>query len=229
MKIASFTMLMVMLSSGGLVEGATLTFDDLAPVGTNTQVPNGYAGLFWGDFYVANGAYATSVSGGSYAIGTVSQPNMIYNGGGGVADIYCGGGCTNFSFNSTYITAAFDDPLFVLVEGLIGGINGTVVDSTTVIAHTSVPSFFYFNYLGVDAVRFTSRGGPSQFVLDNVTIAPEPGTFILLSSGFIAFIVLVRKTKTRRFVLDSKPPLRPAPFTHFEQYQKASRSPANAQ
>ena len=43
-----------MLSLTGITEANVLTFDDLTPISDLAQIPNGYGGLNWDNFYYLN-------------------------------------------------------------------------------------------------------------------------------------------------------------------------------
>lgn len=107
-----------------------------------------------------------------------------------------------FTFNGAYLTGAWNDGLNITVDGLLGGVQ---LYSETVVANTSGPIFFNFNYTGIDEVTFNSFGGtphgfPSggqgtQFAMDNFTLnqTPEPSTLILAALGGLALLAYRRR------------------------------------
>ena len=116
-------------------QAITLTFDDLS---SGTAVSNGYGGLStWYNFYALN---TPTYQASGYVNGTVSSPNVLYDGGGGGAYVY---NSTPFTFNSAYFTAAWNNGLNVAVYGYD---NGTLVDSMNFTVNTYGPTRETFNW-----------------------------------------------------------------------------------
>jgi hypothetical protein len=112
---------------------------------------------------------------------------VAFNGFGSPASFTSAG---TLELNSIYLTAAFNDGLNVTVTGLL---NGVTVDSTTLVVNTSGPTLEAFNWAGINAVDFSSccgvhddsyLGSGTQFVIDNLSIVPEPSTWAMLLLGF---------------------------------------------
>lgn len=173
---------------------AVITFDDL-PARTAGSIPQGYANLFWstGFTFFDPLNYFGSVPNG-YSAGIVSGPNIAYNSN---ADFSNGGAISFFSssaftFTSVYLTAAWYDNLQVTVAGSLGGV-AVAGDLLTVTLNATRPTFFTFNWAGIDRVTFTPSGGTPHgysgsghyFLMDNleVTTTPEPGAAGLLGAG----------------------------------------------
>ncbi|MFB2770379.1 PEP-CTERM sorting domain-containing protein [Pelatocladus sp. BLCC-F211] len=186
-------------------QAVTVTFDELS--GSQNTIPNGYVGLNWENFYDLD---TTSFIPSGYVNGTVSPKNVAYNGFGNPAVISTVDDI--FDFNSTYLTAAWNDDLTVLVEGYTGGISGEKKYSQTVVVNTKTPTLFTFNFLEIDYLKFTSSGGNNasyngrgtHFVIDNFTFnkktkaVPEPLTiFGSLTASSIGF-ALYRKQKQQQ-------------------------------
>ncbi|MFZ0828868.1 MAG: PEP-CTERM sorting domain-containing protein [Verrucomicrobiia bacterium] len=179
----------------------TITFDDLNPTTLpggdhpyNAQVPNGYAGLQWNNFFVTDvpqqlQAYPYDTG---YANGLVSGNNEVYNAYGTPALISDGA----FNLNSAYLTGAWNNGLQVEVQGFVGN---TLTYDTTYTVNTTGPTLVNFNYLGVDKVNFISFGGVSagyggtgtQFVMDNMTISPVPEPSVLALVGLNAAALMI--------------------------------------
>lgn len=154
------------MGSNQSAHAITITFDDLP--GTELLIPRNYQGFNWSDdFYYANGR----LTGGGYIPGAVSSPNVALNGFGNNVSFSRN---TPFDFNSAYLTAAWNNGLNVLVQGVLGGV---LQNTATVIVNTNAPTLVNFNFLNVDTVRFSSFGGVdaglgrfgTQFALDNLT------------------------------------------------------------
>lgn len=191
------------LGIGTVAQAAVLTFDDIAPIEGLAEIPDGYGGFTWDNFYYLNGSNSIESDTG-YDNGRVSGDYVSFNGFGNQAIV----SSSLFDFNSAYITGAWNDGLSVTVEGLN---NGTTLYSTTVVVDTTSPTLVNFDFLGIDELRFTSfggvepdylldQGGGTQFALDNftfnetVTPVPEP----TLLSGLLAVSSLSAGSVLRR-------------------------------
>src|SRR5271169_6549433 len=114
---------LVLLGMSSVNAGATLlTFDNLPagnPLSINfPQVPDGYGGLNWNNFAVADGLDFSPDTG--YYTGVVSPNNVIFNEFGNPASVSISSGL--FDLDSVYLTAALnlDSPLNIQVEGFVG-------------------------------------------------------------------------------------------------------------
>lgn len=200
--LATTFCLIGLLVSAAHARAEVINFDDLSDGGYGTAIPNGYHGLNWTNFYVMNTAANEALFGPSgYSDGTVSAPNVAFNGGGLEAIV----SDNSFTFNSGYFTAAWNNGLTITVDGYLGG---NLVDTTSFVVNTTGPTLETFNWT-VDTLDFTSSGGTNagyhgagtQFALDNLTInevapVPEPAAVLLLATLLsIALLPMIRKAK----------------------------------
>ena len=168
--------------AGSSVNAAPITFDDLTDL---NFIPNGYAGLSWNNMASLNAVtYDTNPSG--YFVGLVSPEFVAFNAAGNPASF---GLEPSFLVNSFYLTAAWNDDLDVLIEGLL---DVTPVVSTSIQIDSTLKSLITLNWSGIDEVRLTSSGGVDNpnfdgigphFAMDNLVInsefqeVPEAGTW----------------------------------------------------
>jgi hypothetical protein len=198
-KLTYLGMAVVLLFFTATVTQAdVLTFDDITP--PSSTVPNGYGygGLHWTNISYANGSQEEILSG--YYVGRVSGDYVAYNGNGTQAYVFVNS--NSFDFIGAYLTGAWNDGLQINVSG---SSNGVLVGDTTVTASAYSPTWFQFNYYGIDELVFSSFGGTdvypagegTHFVMDNftfnVTSVPEPSTLLLLGSGLVGLLGFRRK------------------------------------
>ena len=181
-------------------QATLLTFDDLTPLGYDAaEMPDEYGGLNWENFGYVNGSTRdpAGVSGSGYYNGRVSGDYVAYNMGGSQAFIKSLGSV--FDFNGVYITAAHNDGLSVNVQGFNGA---ELLYDVTVNPLRTAPTWYQFDFFGVDKLRFNSFGGTGvggrHMAIDNFTFnasVPEPTTFALLSLGLAGLGFTRRRIK----------------------------------
>jgi len=169
------------MACGAMASAQTITFDDLGPSYAGTQIPNGYAGFDWNNFYDLTGAPYT---GTGYSTGVVSPGNVAFNDFGNPASFSSG---TEFNLTSAYVTSAFLGSENVEVEGFNGATK--IYDTTYTVTDTG-PTLLDFNYNDITSVTFVPSGGGGsgeQLVFDNVTIdgAAAPGGNPIVSSAVV--------------------------------------------
>jgi hypothetical protein len=189
-------LIMAVTFSGSAV-ASTLTFDDIA---SNSQgiIPNGYGGLQWNQMGYVDGA--TSFADSGYENGTVSGSYVAFNNNALVATVYG----TTFDFNSAYLTAAWNNGLNITVTGMLGA---TSLYTQTVTVDTTAPTFFAFNYLGIDQLIFSSSGGTNaglgfpgtHFAMDDMSVnlaaVPDGGSALaMLGLGMVGISAIRRKS-----------------------------------
>ena len=176
----------------------TITFDELGSGLGDTQLPSGYLGFDWNNFYYFDGTEYSPGSG--YDVGTASENNVAYNGFGSPAS-FATQDASTFTLFDFYLTGAWRDGLEVTITGRN---SGSDLFSTTVTVGTSARSHVVLQWAGLDEVRFSSAGGVENpflsgdgehFAIDNIGIdefaappsvggIPEPGAWALMIMGF---------------------------------------------
>jgi hypothetical protein len=187
-KLSAALVAVASLIGASPVQAGVVTFDDLSDNGFGTPIANGYQGLNWINFQVLNTPLFTVFFGPNGAAdGTVSPPNIAFNGFGDLAELGVSSPST-FTLNSLFLTAFWRDGLQVEIQGFLGGIGGTLVDDVTERINATSPSFISLGWTGIDTLSFTASGGiqhpgfsgnGTMFALDNLTInEPVPGPIV---------------------------------------------------
>jgi hypothetical protein len=177
-----------------------ITFDDTPVPFSGTNIPNGYQGLNWNNFGLANPSLQFNGVRNGYYYGMVSLSNDAFNDFAYPAEIDSAG--TNFNFLSTYLTGAWNSNLIINVEGFR---SGALVYDTAVVAAATNATLFTFNYLDIDRLYFDAFGGAYAgfggegpvFVMDNFMFEfiPEPSTFLLAALGAVSLVAFLRRKR----------------------------------
>jgi hypothetical protein len=182
---------------------AVLTFDDINPLCTNLCGSIGtYGGLLFGsNFNYLHSPTHLGVNG--YDNGTFSGEFVAYNHFENTVVVTN----SSFDFTGAYLTGAWNDGLNVNV---IGKKLGATLYDTTVVASQSSPTWFQFDYVGIDELIFSSSGGTpvsgltgsgTHFAMDDFTInapvVPEPisSTLFIVGGATLGFRRFRRKFK----------------------------------
>jgi hypothetical protein len=158
-----------------------LDFDDITTdVSDAVIIPDGYGGLDWDAF----GVIHKDVWGSDgYENGTVSGNYVAYNRFAAVATVDDG----LFMFDGAYLTAAWNEDLNIDIDGYV---DGSLVQSTTVVVDPYAPTWFDFGWV-VDELVFASYGGTNagldgsgtHFAMDNFTYSIEIDVDIDIKGG----------------------------------------------
>jgi hypothetical protein len=193
MKIKIITIMPILFAITFQVQAYVLTFDDIGTTPIDAKpIPYGYGGFNWYSISYLDPSIVTTDSG--YANGVVSGSyvalvsNYPHEGIGWLTS-------NPFTFNGAYFTAAWRDGLNIQVDGYL---NDSLIYATTFVVDTTDPTWFDFDYVNIDEIRFSASGGivhegyiwdNTQFVIDNFTYVPEPATILMISIG----AALIRK------------------------------------
>lgn len=205
-----------MVTTSWSVSAAIITFDDLpkdklttivdgATVSLLPSIPDGYAGLSWGNFSYSQLSRYENIDTG-YSQAATSGTLFAFNTEAKVASVAGG----TYDLISAQLTAAWNDGLLVTV---IGYADGAIKYQNTYLLNTSSPTLITFNYSGVDQVEFSSSGGVhnpvflghgTHFAMDDMVIephytipVPEPATFIAGAGMLGLFCWSQRKTSAK--------------------------------
>ena len=188
-----------------IAQAQLINFDDLSACG-GVQLSNGYQGFNWNNFWALNTTNVCYPYVSGYAPGTVSAPNVAYNGGGTLASV---SRANPFTFNSVYMTAAWRNGLFVTVYAY-DALNN-LIDNGSFFLNITGPTNEVFNWAGVSSVRFSASGGTNpgglsgdgtqiafdNMLMNNATVTPEPATLVLLATGLAGIGGIVRRRRQK--------------------------------
>jgi hypothetical protein len=169
---------------------------------SESLIPNSYAGLNWDNFFALD---TSTYQASGYVNGTVSPNFVAYNGFGNPATF---SSASPFTFNSAYLTSAWNDGLNVVVDAYLGS---TLVHSASFMLNTAGPVLKTFNWGNIDSVVFTTSGGVpnpafggagTQLAMDNLSFTPsvpESSTYAMLLVGLGVMGVSVLRKKCPKF------------------------------
>jgi hypothetical protein len=186
---------LTMLVALPVLAGASmLTFDEWGA--GYSDIPDGYGEFHWVDKDTGiSWGYINAYSGAAIEQGTVSKPNVAYNGFG--VDVWITRDSA-FTFNGAYFTAWYEETLNIVIKGYLGS---TPLFETTVVANSTAPVYASLNWSGIDRLTFSPMSSATDrwynhFSMDNFKYneaVPIPGAVWLLGSGLLGLIGLKRR------------------------------------
>jgi hypothetical protein len=174
-------------------QAMTITFDEIP--GQFDPIANGYQGLNWDSFGAVNvpgyNSVFPSITGLNNSL--ISGDNIATN----LRSPATVSSTTAFTLNSAFLTGVLSNGFDIQVQGFLGA---TQLYNQTVVASTSAPTLFTFNFQGVDRVTFTSF---DYFAMDNLVVnepvnasaVPVPPQFLATAVGAGLSALKLRKGK----------------------------------
>ena len=195
-KVAvALTVVSALAASAAANANTVINFDDLTAGRWGTEIQNGYSGLNWSNFYILNGNSFDSSSG--YGTGTVSAPNVAFNGAGNPASF---SSATAFNLATIDVTKAWASGI-THFDGYVGNI---LTYSMNVSSTTAGPTLATFNWNGLNKVTMSDGNSTHQTAIDNLTLGnvvaavPEPETYAMLLAGLGLMGAITRRRQNKQ-------------------------------
>lgn len=180
---------LALLAAACAAQATTLTFDDLGLADGSETFISSYGGFTWDNAGALNTTgYAYNPSG--YQVGAVSGSGVGFSFDSSTLSF---SSATPFTFNSIWLTAAWNDGLSVTLTGSLAGLS---LYSQTVNPLATAPKLYTFDWANIDKVSIWTSGGTfhpgyggagEHVALDNLTFnaapVPEPESFAMLLAG----------------------------------------------
>lgn len=193
------------LSFSASSHAAVIHFDDITTLQVadlGLTIPGGlYSGFNWSsNTGVVRDDNTLLDPGHGYVNAATSGHYVAFNLGGTALTVQNAGG---FTFEGANITAAWVDGLHLDVKGFSAGVEQF---SSTVDLSLAGPTWFSFNYTGIDELVFNGFNGgntQTQFAIDDFTVSsfvpqvvvvPVPAALWLFASGLLALLGWRRRT-----------------------------------
>ena len=180
----SATVIAASMLAAAPASAVVIGFDDIISDVGETPILNGYADLYWVNFWAVHGDVYPEAS---YDTGTMSGSYVAFNGYGNPAFILATR--NTFSFNGGWFTSAWYDGNELLIEGYADG-SRTADYTMSVVLNTHTPLFLDVDWNGLRSLRFSTNN--MHFVMDDLRInegtsteVPEPLTIGLLGMGLL--------------------------------------------
>ncbi len=193
---------LALLAAACAAQSTTLTFDDLGLANGSETLLFSYGGFTWNNAGALNttGFYGNP---SGYPAGAVSGSGVGFS---IMAETLSFSSATPFTFNSVWLTGAWNDGLSVSITGSLAG---TSLYSQTVNPLATAPTLYTFDWANIDTVSIQSSGGighpgytgggfgGEHVALDDLTFnaapVPEPASFAMLLAGLSVLTGVARR------------------------------------